>query len=758
MKIELQNNTTLSHYRIISKIGEGGMGEVYRAQDSRLDRQVAIKVLPADFANDADRLKRFEQEAKATSALNHPNILTVYDIGEYEGSPFIVSELLEGEELRASLDEGRIPVRKVIDYAQQIVSGLTAAHEKGIVHRDLKPENLFVTNDGRVKILDFGLAKLREPDPNIHGSEDATRRALTNPGVVMGTVGYMSPEQVRGNATDHRSDIFSFGVILYEMLTGEKPFRGDSVIETMNAILKEDVPEFDSFDRKMPPSFEKVMLRCLEKKPEQRFYSAHDLGFALEAVSASSTSSGTNLTTTTEPTYDASADGKGWLRWLGWAAAAVFLLTALVVSAIFFRHSEPAVETMRFTIAPPEKVGFGEASAISPDGRQIAFIGVNGAGATSLWVRPLLSIEARQLPGTEGAAFPFWSPDSRSLAFFAAAKLRKIEAAGGPIQTLAEASTDPRGGIWAADGTIIFAPGTISPLMRVSASGGPASPFTTLDLEKGQGSHRWPSLMADGRHFIYFGRGNQPEHQGLYVASIDSPEPKFLVQTSVMGAYAETGGKGFLLFMRDSTLMAQPFDSRKLELSGEAAPIVPGLLSFPGEAGPTAYGAFSATGERLLYRTGGQQASTLTWFDRTGKSLGAITDPGDFHEPSLSADDKKLLFGSGSGTTDGAGAPDIFSLDLTRGNTTRLTFDPASQSSPIFSPDQSRIAYTTTNANETGIHMRASNGSGSEELILSQATLSFADSWSKDGKFLLYETNGGAENKVRPLGNTDVWR
>ena len=745
----LSEGSKLGRYEIRSVIGVGGMGEVYRASDPKIGRDVAIKVLPSDFSADKERVARFEQEAQAAGALNHPNILAIYDVDTQDDVLYVVSELLEGEELRVYLDEGSIPLRKVTEYAQQIISGLSAAHEKGIVHRDLKPENLFITKDDRVKILDFGLAKLREPETNIHGSEDATRRALTNPGAVMGTVGYMSPEQVRGIAVDHRSDIFSFGVILYEMLTGTRAFHGDSVVETMNAILKEDVSEFEDENRRIPPSFDKLMRRCLEKKPDHRFHSAHDLGFALEALSAPTSSSGTNLTTTAKALTDDSATRSTWLGRIALAVAALFLVTTVILSALYFRRVEPQSPAMRFSLAPPEKINFAEASAISPDGQQVAFVGVNASGVTSLWVRPLSSVDARQLTGTEGAAFPFWSPDSRFLGFFAGNKLRKTEAAGGPIQTLADASSDPRGGIWAADGTIIFSPGTLSPLLRISASGGLATPFTVLDAEKGQSSHRWPSLMADGRHFIYYGRGNQPEEQGLYVASIDSPVSKFIVQTSVMGSYVETEGKGVLLYVRDSTLMAQSFNASKLELSGEAVPLVPGLRIFPGETGPTAYACFSVADGRLLYRTGDLQVTRLTWFDRAGKSLGAITEPGDYHELSLSLDGKKLLFGRGGG--DNSIATDIFLLDTARGNTTRLTFDPSSQSSSLFSPDESRVAYTSVNSNETAIYTRASNGSGGEELILAGTAISFPDSWSRDGKYILYETNAGSKTKF------DLW-
>jgi serine/threonine protein kinase len=335
MNKELATNTTLSHYRIVSKIGEGGMGEVYRAHDARLDREVAIKVLPADFAADKERLQRFEQEAKATSALNHPNILTVYDIGEYEGSPFIVAELLEGQELREPLNDGPIPLRKAIDYAQQIVSGLSAAHEKGIVHRDLKPENLFVTKDDRVKILDFGLAKLRAPKSTTGSSaEDETRKVLTNPGVIMGTVGYMSPEQVRGEKIDHRSDIFSFGTILHEMITGRRAFRRETMAETMTAILKEEPEELSESNPNVSPALERIVRRCLEKKPERRFQSTSNLGFALEALSTTSSSS--TLRTEAGPTLETvTSRTRSGLRDRFWMFAFAIAAAVLVVVATY---------------------------------------------------------------------------------------------------------------------------------------------------------------------------------------------------------------------------------------------------------------------------------------------------------------------------------------------------------------------------------------------------------------------------------------
>ncbi|MEO8574722.1 MAG: protein kinase [Pyrinomonadaceae bacterium] len=750
MAEELTKGSSISHYRVVSKIGAGGMGEVYRAHDSRLDREVAIKMLPADFANDDDRLRRFEQEAKATSALNHPNILTVFDIGEHHGTPFIVAELLAGEELRDRINEGPIPLRKTLDYAQQIVSGLSAAHEKGIVHRDLKPENLFVTDDDRVKILDFGLAKLREPKTNIHGSEDATRKALTDPGVVMGTVGYMSPEQVRGQVSDQRSDIFAFGVILYEMLTGRPAFRGESVVETMHAILKEDVPDLDEDGPRVPPALEKLMRRCLEKKPEHRFHSAHDLGFALDALASPTSSSGSGMTTTARSMSEDVPAGSStnWVSRAAWAAAGLFLISTLIFGALYFRRIEPQSQTMRFAIFPPEKNTFSHSFALSPDGQQIAFATIGGTGSTLLWVRPIASVDARQLAGTEGASFPFWSPDSRSIGFFSAGKLRKIDAAGGASQTLADASADPRGGAWAPDGTIIFSPSTTAPLMRVPASGGTASELTKLSTDTAQTSHRWPSMLPDGRHFLYFGRAaDRLSQQGLYVASLDAPEGTFLVATPVTGIYTETNGAGYLLFFREATLMAQRFDAKNLSLSGEATPLIQGVLTFPSEVGPTAYSAISAAAGHLIYRTGDQQTTRLTWFDRAGKSLGPIGDPAGYHEPSLSKDGTKVLFGRSEGAEPG----DIYLQDLSRGNMTRLTFDPSVDATSIFSPDETQVIFYSSRDGKGSFYRKPATGAGSDELVMESDGGSFPDSWSPDGKYLLYEKNGGAKTKI------DLW-
>jgi serine/threonine protein kinase len=391
--MSLSPDTTLGPYTIISKIGAGGMGEVYRARDTRLDREVAIKLLIAEVSSDSDRLKRFAQEARATSALNHPNILTVYDIGMNDGSPYIVAELLEGEELRQRLDEGPIALRQTIHYAHQIISGLSAAHEKGIVHRDLKPENLFITKDDRVKILDFGLAKLRAPEPQSGSSEDETRRVLTNPGIVMGTVGYMSPEQVRGQTTDYRSDIFSFGAILHEMITGRRAFRHETMAETMSAILKEDPQELSETNPNISPSLERIVRRCLEKEPERRFQSTADLGFALESLSAPTSSSGTNMTTAVSA-IGSETDRSAWLNRIPWAAALLLLIGCVVLAVLYIRRPIPDERPVSFVIPLPDCASNLSAPNISPDGRTIAFaLAVDGR--RQLYIRELGSVAER---------------------------------------------------------------------------------------------------------------------------------------------------------------------------------------------------------------------------------------------------------------------------------------------------------------------------------------------------------------------------
>src|SRR6266536_1931073 len=454
----ISRDTRLGRYEIRSQLGAGGMGEVYLARDPKINRDVAIKVLPTAFSSDSERLRRFEQEAQAAGGLNHPNILSIYDVDTHDGSPYVVSELLEGETLREQLNGTALPVRKAIDYALQIASGLAAAHAKGIVHRDLKPENLFVTKEGRVKILDFGLAKLIEPRDGSEVRTDLpTRQRNTEPGTVVGTVGYMSPEQVRGQRVDHRSDIFSLGVIVYEMLSGKRAFRGDSTIETLNAILKEDPPELSESNSQINPALERVVMHCLEKSPEQRFQSARDVTFALEALSGLTSS---RTLTAALPITAGRRKNRERLAWVVAGVCLLGLLAALPFVIAYLGRAPIDERVINLSVLPPEKAtmtGAVPTLALSPDGRRLAFVAFF-EGRDLLWVRSLDSLSAQALPGTEGASgasLPFWSPDSRFIGFFAGGKLKKIDASGGPPQTLCDAAAS--GGTWNRDGVILFA-------------------------------------------------------------------------------------------------------------------------------------------------------------------------------------------------------------------------------------------------------------------------------------------------------------
>ncbi len=637
----LTDGTRIGPYEILNAIGAGGMGEVYRARDPRLGRDVAIKVLPSALAADPDRLRRFEQEARAAAALNNAFILAVYDIGTDLSSgsptPYIVSELLDGETLASRLTAGPLPVRKAVEYAAQIAQGLAAAHEKGIVHRDLKPANLFVTAGGRTKILDFGLAKLVERDEaQVGASVMPTIAPDTMPGMVLGTLGYMSPEQVRGKPADHRSDIFAVGVVLYEMLSGTRAFRGETTADTMTAILKEDPPDLPVAERHIPPALARIVDRCLEKNPASRFQSAGDLAFALEGVS--STSGPQTATTLAEPVRPA----RSGLWWRIAILATTTLLGALATAAFFVlpRRSPEQPRTLRLSITLPEgwqlslagRQGTPTSLVISPDGRRLAMVARRADGRDTILIRALDSITAQPLPGTEGVSSAFWSPDSRFLGFFADNKLKKIDVAGGPPTTLCDALSPGGGGTWSRNGTIVFS--TFEPrrnnfkLKKVADSGGVPSDA----MPPGDGSRFRPSFLPDGQHLLYAdGRSGPAEPMiSIFVGSLDSTsEIELLKSGSTNVQYTQD----HLLFLRDATLMAQPFDPTQLKTTGEMVPVVD-QVQRQGVQPP--YGVFSASTDGVLvYQTGAAQAggSQLTWIDRKGQPLGPIGDRANLSWP-----------------------------------------------------------------------------------------------------------------------------
>jgi eukaryotic-like serine/threonine-protein kinase len=516
--MRLQPGDRLGPYEIMSALGAGGMGEVYRARDPRLGRDVAIKVLPSAVAADVDRLHRFEQEARAAAALNHPNILAVYDVGADANTTFIVSELLEGETLRERMKSGPVAARKAIELALQLARGLAAAHDRGIIHRDLKPENVFVTRDHRVKILDFGLAKLTQDRAPAEVSAVLTvLSSPTQPGVVLGTVGYMAPEQVRGLPVDQRADLFAFGAILYELLSGLRAFSRETPPETMAAILNEDPPELSVAAAAIPPALVRIVDRCLEKSPSARFQTASDLAFSLESLSDGSSASASIATP--------AGSQRTYKPWLAWAVAALLVATLAPLAYRHVRERRATPSPVRFQIPPTVEFGGPGNFGLSPDGRHLAFVGRGPDGVTRLWIRTMDSLEVRPLPGSEANEStppPFWSPDGRFVAYDAGGKLKKLDVSGGPPQVLCDLPSVAVGGTWSRDGDIIV--GNITGgLLRVRETGGAASPVTTLDSSRKEEFHMLPSFLPDGRHFVYLRiapRG--PEFSGTYVGTLDA--------------------------------------------------------------------------------------------------------------------------------------------------------------------------------------------------------------------------------------------
>ncbi len=731
-------NTTIAQYTIVSKIGEGGMGEVWRARDSKLGRDVAIKVLPPSLSENEDRLRRFEQEAQAAGALNHPNILVIYHIGTHEGAPYIVSELLEGETLRDRMAGAALPQRKAIDYALQIAKGLAAAHEKGIVHRDIKPDNVFVTNDGRVKILDFGLAKLTGASETQSQTEVPTRKVNTDPGTVMGTMGYMSPEQLKGQHVDHCSDIFSFGAILYEMLSGKRAFRGDSMAETMSAILREDPPDLSETNKTVSPALERVVRHCLEKNPAERFHSARDLAFAIESLSGAAMSSGPTLTMAAAAIPTENHVASSGLRLftdarLAWIVAAVFALGLLTtVFAYFNRPTSSGNRAIWLSFAPPPNLAFNDRKydfvIISPDGQKMAFTGYSPDGKSMLYVSELNSPEANLLPGTDGALEPFWSPDSRSIAFGSQGKLKRAEVSGGNSQILCDA-TRLTGGAWSKTGVIVFGPDYGSPLFQVVATGGEPKQVTFKEADGSDGGHRHPNFLPDGKHFLFYRGG--PRTTGTWVGSLDSQELKQVLPEDSNAVYSA----GYLLYVRNQVLVAQTFDADSFKLSGDVVPIVTGAV-----INATGQVRFSASEKGVMVWQGKwEREYQLVWFDREGKQTGALANPSLIsvgYEPRFSPDGKRIVMKRDGG---------IWVTDLNGENGIRL----GSGQLPVWSTDGRNVAFTSVIPGiGGGIFQKASNGVGEQELILGGTV--FGKAWSPDGRFLIFMRRG-----VKTRG--DVW-
>ena len=651
--------------------------------------------------------------------------------------------MLEGQTLRERLSGGPLPVRKAIELTIQIAQGLAAAHEKGIAHRDLKPENVFITSDGRAKILDFGLAKLTQPEPALSSiSVLPTTPPRTIPGVVLGTIGYMSPEQVRGHTADHRSDIFALGALLYEMLAGKRAFGGDTPMDAMSSILKEDPPDLPSTgDRPVPLALARIVDRCLEKNPAARFQSTRDLAFALEGLSSHS---GTAVAAPDRPA--------GRRRWalLTTMLLAVALLAAIPVLVSHLREVPAVPNVVRFTVGAPEGTVFSggsnpggayrPAQAVSPDGRHMVFMARRANGAPLLWIRSLASLVAQPLAGTEGGLYPFWSPDSRFVGFFADGKLKTIELAGGPPQPLCDAPLG-EGGTWNQDDVIVFAPSSESGLLRVAASGGEAVAATTLDPSSDK-THKFPQFLPDGRRFIFLA---QPGNE-VRLGSLDSADVKKVLSADSKAMYAPPG---YLLFVRGETLMAQPFDANRGELGRDPIAIAEDVPVNP----TNGRAAFSVSESGILsYRAGNTAVvSRLVWFDRRGKELSVVGEPARYSDLSLSPDGTR---GVVSLFTDAA--PDLWTFDSIRGLPSRFTLDPGIDMQPVWSPNGQRIVFAASrkNANAYELYVKGIADGAPEEPLFSDGQAKYPFSWSPDGQFILFGAIGMAQDLwILPLSD-----
>jgi len=735
----------LGPYQILSLLGAGGMGEVYRARDPRLGRDVALKVLLEVFARDPERMARFEREAQVLASLNHTNIAILYGLEESGGVRALVMEYVPGETLR-----GPLPVEEALGLARQMAEALEYAHDKGVIHRDLKPANVKITPDGAVKVLDFGLAKaLDDYTASTGGGHNSPTLSLaaTRAGVILGTAAYMPPEQAKGKPVDRRADIWAFGVVLYEMLTGRQMYAAETVPETLAFVMTKE-PGFEALPPATPAAIRQLLGRCLEKDPKQRLRDIGEARITIEGVLRGAPPAPPAIappavaTPPPAPAVPAAPPS----RW-PWAIAVLTTAACLGVAFLHFREPPPERPVVRFVVPAPEKGHFGNfAPVISPDGRRVAFTASGGDGQLSLWIRSIDSLEAQRLPGTEDAGSLFWSPDSRFIGFFAGAKLKKVEAAGGPPQTLCDTPVLPTGA-WSRDGVIVFGSPTRSGLLRISAAGGPPAPLTTLDASRNELAHAQPQFLPDGRHFLYYARASQPEHSGIYLTALDSKDRKRLLGTTSGAAYAppHQGDLGHLLFLRDGTLMAQSFDAGKLDLAGDPFPVAEQVGSY------FSFSLFSVSANGVLaYRTGGAQRSQLTWFDREGKPLGTAGAPGIYQDPALSPDGTQLAVSRTE-----ANNRDIWVIDLARGIPSRFTFHAAQESHPVWAPDGSRIIFASTRDGPHNLYQKVASGAGSEEALLQSGEPKRPFDWSRDGRFLVYtnqDPKTGYDLWVLPMG------
>jgi serine/threonine protein kinase len=741
--------TRLGPYEIVSAIGAGGMGEVYRAKDTRLDRTVAIKVLPSHVSGDAALRERFEREARTVAGLSHPHICTLHDVGHQDGTDFLVMEYLDGETLAHRLNKGALPLDQALAIGIQIADALDKAHRAGIVHRDLKPANIMLTKSG-AKLLDFGLAKITPAGVAASGLSIAPTgmSPVTMQGTILGTLQYMAPEQVEGQDADARTDIFAFGAVLYEMVTGRRAFEGKSQASVIAAILEREPPAMSSLQPLTPPAFDHVVRRCLTKSADERWQSARDLTQELKWTAESAAQAGV-----TSP----SMVRRRYREHLAWLIASLSVATVIVAVPVML-YIRPTVSerlTTRFDVVTPP-TNDPTSFALSPDGRELAFVATFD-GTPRIWVRSLDRLTAQPLTGTEEASHPFWAPDGRAMGFFAAGKLKRIDLAGGPAQVLADAPAE-RGGTWNGDGVIVFAPITFGPLMRVAATGGTPVPVTRV--EPGEGSHRWPQFLPDGRRFLFFvgfgssGRsvsGSATRH-GVYIGTLDGGPPTRVLEAETAAMYAPPNS---LLFVRDGVLVALGFDPiRGAVVASEPTTVAQGVGSEPGVARGTF--AVSATGV-LAHRSAGGERRQLVWADRTGKVIGTLgaADENALGNPELTIDGGRVAVQRAV-----QGNVDVWLIDVGRGVPTRFTFDAAADGDPVWSPDGTRVAFRSTRSDKAVLDLfeKPASSTADEQTLLATSQSKTPLAWSPDGRFLLYvsqETKTGMDLWALPVVAND---
>jgi eukaryotic-like serine/threonine-protein kinase len=732
--------TRFGPYEILGPLGAGGMGEVYRARDTRLDRIVAFKILAPDLADEPTHRERFRRETRAISSLSHPHICTSYDVGEQGDVAFLVMEYLEGETLAARLLRGPLPRDQVLQRATEIAAALDHAHRLGIVHRDLKPSNVMLTAGG-AKLLDFGLAKIHQlgmPAPSGTLTLPGAVASTTAEGTIVGTFQYMAPEQLEGKDADARTDVFAFGMLVFEMATGHKAFTGDSQASLIAAILRADVPRISTLNPAMPAPLGHVISRCLAKNPDERWQTTRDLMIELREISTRQASDAPAAPAINVPRRTPR-------ELLAWATAIAAVVIAVAAGTLYTqekRLSDAATNALgpvtRSEISMPADTIVG-ALALSPDGRRLVFVGRKGL-TTQLWLRALDSVIAAPVSGTEGADHPFWAPDGGAIGFFADGKLKRIDSSGGSALTLADAP-NARGGTWNRTGDIVFAPNSQT-LSRVRASGGRAEEITVLDASRGEISHRWPSFLPDGRHFLYFAQTSIPDNRGLFVGSLDTAPRTFIARTENSGAYA---APGYLLFLRDTTLMAQRFDAEALKTEGRPMPV-----AMPVAVSGLERAQFELSPGALVYRQGTfLGGNELVWIDRSGRRIGQIGSTGDFRAVRLSPDGRHVAFGV---EDQRVGTPDVWVHDVARNVAKRFTFDPSTDRDPIWSPDGNRLAVRSNRHGRFNVYVRALDGVSEEQLLYESTENANVHDWSRDGRFVLF-------TRVNAQGRTDrdIW-